>query len=104
MLLRVFRARTPITPQRFLSTPQRFLTSTPRLSIKETADRSPEQLEQKKNEQLRKQEQGKGEWHEELASQGESNIAADKQDVEDHGEHMKDLQNMGKRKGEKGEL
>lgn len=72
--------------------------------IKEDADRSPEQIEKKKQEQLKKQEKGKGEWHEELASHGESNIAADKEHVKDHDEHMSKLQEETKKKGEKGEL
>jgi hypothetical protein len=84
----------------------RALSTTPQLRIKEDADRSPEQIEQKKQEQLKKQEKGEGHWHEELASQGESNIAADREGgkVEDHEGHMEKLQEETKRKGEKGEL
>jgi len=78
--------------------------STPRTSLKEDADRSPEEIESKKQEQLQKQKEGKGEWHESLASGGESNVKADRQEVDDHGKHMEDLQEMGKKKGEKGEL
>ena len=40
--------------------------ATPIHRIKETADRGPQELEQKKQEQLKKQKEGKGEWHEEL--------------------------------------
>lgn len=68
------------------------ISTTSRLRIKEDADRSPEDIEKKKNEQIQKQKEGKGHWHEELASAGESNIAADKEKVHDHGEHMEDLQ------------
>jgi len=65
-----------------------------RLSIKEDGNRSPEELEAKKNEQIQKQKDGKGHWHEELASAGEASIAADKDahKVDDHDSHMEDLQ------------
>jgi hypothetical protein len=72
--------------------------------LKEDADRSPEQIEQKKQEQLDKQKKGEGHWHEELASSGESNIAADREEVHDHDEHMEDLQKETAKKGEKGEM
>ena len=72
--------------------------------IKEDADRSPEQVEKAKQEQLKEQEQGKGRWREDLASHGESNIAADKEKVHDHDSHMKDLQQETAKKGEKGQI
>jgi hypothetical protein len=83
---------------------RRTLTSTPRMLLKEDADRSPEQIEKKKQEQLKKQENGEGEWHESLASSSESHIAADKDNVKDHDDHMSKLQEETKNKGEKGEL
>jgi predicted secreted protein len=89
--------RTPMIARRTLST-------TPSLRIKEDANRSPEQLEKAKQEQLKEQKEGKGRWREDLASHGESNIAADKEKVNDHDSHMKELQQEGKKKGEKGEL
>ncbi|KAK3678599.1 hypothetical protein LTR78_001897 [Recurvomyces mirabilis] len=64
----------------------------PQLRLKEDGDRSAEELEKKKQQQLQKQRDGKAEWHESLASAGESNIAADKEKVNDHGKHMEDLQ------------
>jgi hypothetical protein len=89
-----------------LTTPiaYRTLTTTPRMAIKEDADRSPEQVEQAKQDQLNEQEKGQGRWREDLASHGESNIAADKQEVNDHDKHMKELQQEGKKKGEQGDL
>ena len=63
-----------------------------------------EELEKKKQEQLQEQKEGKGRWREDLASSGESNIAADKQKVNDHDSHIKELQKEGAKKGEKGEL
>lgn len=89
-------ARTPIT--------QRTFTTSRNLRIKEDADRTPEQVEAAKQDQLREQKEGKGRWREDLASHGESNIAADKESVNDHGKHMEELQKEGAKKGEKGEL
>lgn len=91
--------RTPMT----LST-RRAFTTTPRMAIKEDANRSPEEIEQAKQDQLKEQQQGQGRWREDLASSGESNIAADRQQVSDHQAHMKELQQEGKKKGEKGEM
>jgi hypothetical protein len=96
--------RTPILRSRLAFTTRRTFLSTPTLRIKEDADRTPEQVEAAKQEQLREQEKGEGRWREDLASHGESNIAADKQQVNDHDAHMKELQKEGKEKGEKGEL
>ncbi|KAF2732489.1 hypothetical protein EJ04DRAFT_513854 [Polyplosphaeria fusca] len=90
-------------PASLLST-RRTLTTTPRLFIKEDADRSPDQLEKKKQEQLKKQEKGEGHWHEELASSSESHITADKDKVKDHDSHMSKLQEQTKKKGERGDL
>ena len=83
---------------------RRALSTTPRMAIKEDGNRTPAELEQKKQEQLKEQQEGKGRWREDLASTGESNIAADKQNVNDHDSHIKELQQEGKKKGEKGEL
>lgn len=92
-------ARTPLTRptsssttiQRSSLTPRLFSTQT-RLLIREDADRSPDELEKTKQDQIKKQERGEGHWHEELASAGEANIAADKENVDDHGDHMEQLQ------------
>jgi len=83
---------------------RRTLSTTPRMAIKEDGNRTPEELEQKKQEQLKEQKEGKGRWREDLASSGESNIAADRQNVKDHESHIKELQQEGKKKGEQGEL
>jgi hypothetical protein len=99
----IFSAMRPLAPLR-TQLARRTLTTTPRMCIKEDADRSPEQLEKIKQDQLKEQKEGKGRWREELASHGESNIAADKEKVHDHDKHMKDLQQEGAKKGEKGEL
>ena len=82
----------------------RAFTTTSRAFLNEVGNRSGEQLEQKKQEQLKKQEKGEGHWHEELASQSEAKIAADKDHVKDHDKHMSDLQQETAKKGEKGEL
>jgi hypothetical protein len=83
---------------------QRAFHTTPRFLIKEDANRTPSELEAAKQEQLKEQKEGKGRWREDLASQGESNIAADKESVQDHGEHMKELQDEGKKMGEQGKV
>ncbi|KAL1646163.1 hypothetical protein SLS61_007974 [Didymella pomorum] len=93
----------PITSA-FSPITRRALSTTPRMAIKEDGNRTPEELEQKKQEQLKEQKEGKGRWREDLASSGESNIAADKQNVKDHDSHIKELQQEGAKKGEKGEL
>lgn len=62
------------------------------LRLKEDANRSPEETERVKQEQLQKQKEGKGHWHEELASSSESHIAADKENINDHDQHINDLQ------------
>ncbi|KAF2998600.1 hypothetical protein E8E13_006773 [Curvularia kusanoi] len=98
-LISAFRPLTSIT-----TTTRRALSTTPRMALKEDGNRTPEELEQKKQEQLKEQKEGKGRWREDLASSGESNIAADKQKVSDHDSHIKELQQEGKKKGEKGEL
>jgi hypothetical protein len=96
--------RSPIQNTRIPFTTRRTFLSTPTLRIKEDAVRSPEQVESAKQEQLKEQEKGEGRWREDLASHGESNIAADRQQVNDHEAHMKELQQEGKEKGEKGEM
>ena len=90
--------RAPIPSTRVAFTARRTFLSSPTLRIKEDADRSPEQVEAAKQEQLKEQEKGEGRWREDLASHGESNIAADKQQVNDHDAHMKELQKEGKEK------
>ena len=102
-LLRTPRpSRTLIQPQ--LCTLTRSLHTTQPLSLKEDADRHPSEVEQKKQEQIDKQKRGEGHWHEELASSGESNVKADREEVQDHDEHIEDLQRDTERKGQKGEL
>ena len=98
----IISAFRPITS--FSPVTRRALSSTPRMALKEDGNRSPEELEKKKQEQLQEQKEGKGRWREDLASSGESNIAADKQNVNDHDSHIQELQQEGKKKGEKGEL
>lgn len=96
-------AMRPLRTQLTFST-RRTLSTTPRMLIKEDANRSPEELEQAKQDQLKEQREGKGRWREDLASHGESNIAADREKVHDHDSHMKDLQQETAQKGEKGQI
>ncbi len=77
-----------------------------RLFIKEDADRSADEIEKHKQDHLKKQEKGEGHWDRNLASRGEESIAADKQSdhVEDHEEHMGDLQKQTAGRSEKEHL
>ena len=93
------RLSTPIRSSQYRS-----FIITNRLSIKEDANRTGEELEAKKQEQLDKQKRGEGHWHEELASAGESNIKADKEHVEDHDEHIEDLQKQTEDAANKGKV
>ena len=79
-----FASPTPPAPRPF--------TSAQRLQIKEDKEQNPEEIERAKKEQLKKQQEGKGEWHEELASSSESHVKADRENVKDHDKHMEDLQ------------
>ncbi|KAH9876515.1 hypothetical protein J1614_003646 [Plenodomus biglobosus] len=102
-------ATRPMRTLRTLRTPLplnkcRTLTTTPRLHIKEDAQRTPDQVEQAKQEQLDEQRRDQGRWREDLASTGESNIAADREKVHDHDGHMRDLQKETAEKGEKGQI
>lgn len=72
--------------------PLRSFTSAQPLKLKEDKERSGEEANRVKEEQLKKQEKGEGHWHEELASSSESHIAADREDVHDHDDHMEKLQ------------
>jgi len=84
-----------------LASSSRSFTTTPRTLIKEDASRDGEELDRKKHEQIEKQKQGKGHWHEELASAGEANISADKEQVNNHDDHMEDLQKQTAGQAEK---
>ena len=75
-----------------LHQPTRSFTAASRLRLKEDKERTPEEADALKEQQRQKAEKGKGEWHEGLASQSESHVAADQQEVGDHGEHMSELQ------------
>ena len=62
------------------------------LRLKEDSTKSAEETERIKQEQLQKQKEGKAEWNEELASSSESHVAADKENVNNHDQHIQDLQ------------
>lgn len=71
------------------------------LRLKEDKHQDPEELDRIKHEQIEKQKKGEGHWHEELASGSESHLKADKEEPEDHSEHMEDLQKETADKHEK---
>ena len=87
-----------------LCNPHRPFNSSVFLRLKEDGDRSPEQLEQKKQQQVHKAKQGEARWHEGLASSGESNVKADREQPQDHDQHIQDLQKETAKKGQKGEI
>ncbi|KAM0723994.1 hypothetical protein Q7P37_000985 [Cladosporium fusiforme] len=89
---RIARIARPATFRTIAPSTIRPFSSAQQLRLKEDAARSPEETERIKKEQLQKQKEGKGHWHEELASASESHVAADKQNVNDHKEHIDDLQ------------
>lgn len=71
--------RRPCRP--FLPQPQhplRPFSTAQRLRLKEDKERSAEEADSAVRQQQKKAEQGKGEWHEDVASQSESHIAAEK--------------------------
>lgn len=81
---------------------QRFFTPACQLRVRHGAQgQSPEEVEKAKQEQLKKQEQGKGEWHEELASSSESRVKADQEHVNDHDDHIEKLQDETAKQAEK---
>ncbi|KAK5008609.1 hypothetical protein LTR60_005403, partial [Cryomyces antarcticus] len=84
---------TRLLPRRALplSLAHRAFSTTPHRGLREDRDRTPAEAEQTKQEQLRKQQQGKGEWHEDLASAGESSVKADRGDV-GGGQSVEELQ------------
>ncbi|KAF1944457.1 hypothetical protein EJ02DRAFT_452317 [Clathrospora elynae] len=61
-----------------------------------------EEVEKKKNEQLRKQRDGKGHWEEQLASDSESIVKADREETgKDTKQQIKELQDKStKAKGQ----
>ncbi|KAI9666131.1 MAG: hypothetical protein M1821_004066 [Bathelium mastoideum] len=93
-------------PRHLLTLPHRTFTSAPLLRIKEDKAHDPDHLESVKQSQIKKQEQGKGHWHEELASAGESGVKADREreQVDDHDQHIEELQEHTKGKAEKGQI
>lgn len=98
--------RSSFRPTRHALSPRQAIrpfSAQPRLLLKEDADRSPEEIEQHKQEHLRKQERGEGEWDRNLASRGEESIAADRDadNVQDHDKHMEDLQEQTAGQSEK---
>lgn len=103
--LRAFPQRLRPTP---LSTSAPFLrtfVTTPVRALKEDSDRDGEHFEQKKQEQLQKQKEGKGEWHESLASGGEASVKADREEIgKDDQSHMEDLQKQTAAQAEQGKI
>ncbi|GAB7362313.1 hypothetical protein MBLNU230_g2330t1 [Neophaeotheca triangularis] len=83
------------TPRTF-GTSRRAFQTTARLGVgKESQihdETRPQRAEQEKQAQLKEQAQGKGQWHEELASDSESGVKADRGELEDSGKGPEKLQ------------
>ncbi|KAF2856019.1 hypothetical protein T440DRAFT_463360 [Plenodomus tracheiphilus IPT5] len=59
-----------------------------------------EEIETKKQEQLQKQKDGKGHWEEQLASDGEAAVKADREETgKDTQQHIKDMQKQAEKVG-----
>ncbi|KAI5249446.1 hypothetical protein E4T47_03920 [Aureobasidium subglaciale] len=89
-------SRSFIVRRAFVSAPIRSFQTAPILRVgKESAlnqDGRAEEAERVKNEQIQKQKQGKGEWHEEIASDSESIVKADRGDISADADTIKQLQ------------
>ncbi|KAK6008535.1 hypothetical protein QM012_000438 [Aureobasidium pullulans] len=91
MLSRSFIAR-----RAFVSAPIRSFQTAPALRVgKESAlhqEGRAEEADKIKNEQIEKQKQGKGHWHEEIASDSESIVKADRGDIKADASTIEQLQ------------
>ena len=98
--MRSFARPSPL--YRTLRPSTRTFTIASRLQIKEDAQRSPEELDRKKHEQLDEQKRGEGRWREDLASSGEAAVKHDNHnEIKDHDDHMEDLQKQTAEQSEK---
>jgi hypothetical protein len=89
---RIVRQARPVAFRAAAPAYVRPLSQAQQLRLKEDSTKSAEETERVKQEQLQKQKEGKGHWHEELASSSESHIAADKENIDNHDKHIEDLQ------------
>ncbi|KAG9624018.1 hypothetical protein KCU95_g14524, partial [Aureobasidium melanogenum] len=91
MLSRSFIAR-----RAFVSAPIRSFQTAPVLRVgKESTlhnEGRAEEADKIKNEQIEKQKQGKGHWHEEIASDSESIVKADRGDIKADADTIEQLQ------------
>jgi hypothetical protein len=102
---RIARTARPVAFRTVVPAYVRPFSQAQQLRLKEDSTKSAEETERIKQEQLQKQKEGKGHWHEELASSfwscsclmrsvssSESHIAADKENIDNHDKHIDDLQ------------
>jgi hypothetical protein len=61
-------------------------------SLRADNEARPEEAEKLKQQQLKEQQQGKGQWHEGLASDSESAVKADRGDQDHSQKSIEDLQ------------
>ncbi|KAM0713161.1 hypothetical protein Q7P35_000613 [Cladosporium inversicolor] len=87
-----FALRAPVS--RSIGASRTFCASVPRTIGKESElnSRTPEEAEQLKQQQLKEQKEGKGKWHEGLASDSESAVKADRGDQDHSKKSIKELQ------------
>ncbi|THY21831.1 hypothetical protein D6D01_06364 [Aureobasidium pullulans] len=89
-------SRSSIARRAFVSAPIRSFQTAPVLRVgKESAlheEGRAEEVERVKNEQIQKQKEGKGHWHEEIASDSESIVKADRGDISADADTIKQLQ------------
>lgn len=89
---RIVRQARPVAFRAAAPTYVRPFSQAQQLRLKEDSTKSAEETERIKQEQLQKQKEGKAQWNEELASSSESHVAADKENVNNHDQHIQDLQ------------
>ncbi|EME49699.1 hypothetical protein DOTSEDRAFT_68466 [Dothistroma septosporum NZE10] len=87
--------RRPVHLTRFQA-PARTLTYTPCMRLKEDKIQTPEEIESAKQEQLKT-----GKRREELESASESVVGADREEVSNHDNHIKELQQEGAKEKQK---
>ncbi|KAF7845825.1 hypothetical protein BT93_L0437 [Corymbia citriodora subsp. variegata] len=93
--------RSFIARRAFVSTPFRSFQSARVLAVgKESAlheEGRAEEVDKVKNEQIQKQKEGKGHWHEELSSDSESIVKADRGEINASNDTIAQLQEESKK-------
>lgn len=97
MVRPVFQLAARNVPRTLRTTnPFRVLSSSQPLRLREDKEQSPQELENAKKEQFNSKEK-----RQELESNSEAHVKADRQNVKDHDQHMEDLQKQTAQQKEK---